>query len=35
MLRGGNAQPEVLPGEEGDALVQLQGSIGEQVDGGG
>jgi hypothetical protein len=35
MLRGGNAQPDVLAGEEGEALVQLQGSFGKQVDGGG
>src|SRR4051812_14953062 len=35
MLRGGDAQPEVLPGEEGDAVVQLQGGFGEKVDGGG
>src|SRR6478735_12578957 len=29
-----NAQPEVLPGQEGDAVIQLQGCFGEKVDGG-
>jgi hypothetical protein len=35
MLRRSDAQPEVLPWEERDAVVQLQGGFGEKVDGGG